>query len=632
MKPFLRLSAVLLLSAFGCAACAEAPSDSVPTVESLRPTQAERDARLGWWREARFGMFVHWGPSSLLGNVWKGHQYGGYGEHIQRQAKIPIPVYRREVVGAFNPTKFNADEWVRLAKEAGMGYFVITAKHHDGFAMYDSDVSDYNVVKATPFKRDPMRELRDACRRQGVKFGFYYSHAFDWGEENGPGNDWDFNNPGGDRQLCGGREWWKSEEGEAFLPKARRYVDGKSIPQLRELIAKYDPDILWFDTPHKLPPEENLRILEAVRKAGPRVVVNGRLVHNPQLGDYESTWDRPADFPTFDPKYSGDWEGVPTTNGSYGYAPNDRSHKSVTHFCRLLAKSVARGGNQLMNVGPKGDGEIDAPDVAILRGIADWWRANGESIRGCGRTPLSVQAWGESTLGKNNRLYLHVFDWPKDGRLVVGGLKTPVKSARLLSAPGATLPVAKLPSGDLAITVPVVCPDARDAVIALDCDGPPAGDREVRLLAANVGANVLRTLDARLSGKAEYGPGRTEDDYVQHLVTPGDALHWPVRINAPAKFRVAIGYDAPGTGKARLVAGDAGSERVAATQGAGGVYRVTLGDKTFSAKVRNGVMVSEELGEVTLEPGVKEIRISPESVSGEELFRPRELTLTPVTE
>ncbi|MFO1521341.1 MAG: alpha-L-fucosidase [Kiritimatiellia bacterium] len=420
MKPIMNrfsFPSIALLAFLSCAPSARSadPAPRAPAREALVPTEAEKDARLGWWREARFGMFVHWGVYSSLSGTWNGKAYGGYGEHIQRMAKIPCAVYRKEVAGSFNPVEFNADEWIRLAKEAGMGYFVITAKHHDGFAMYESKVSDYNIVKATPFARDPMKELRDACKKHGIKFGFYYSHAFDWGEENGPGNDWDYDNPGGDKLLHGANWWEKFPE---FLPRARTYVDEKSIPQLRELIANYDPDIIWFDTPHKLPPEENLRILAAVRKAKPTLVVNGRLVSG--LGDYASTCDRPAEFP----QQAGDWEGVPTTNESYGYNQNDKSHKPPAHFIQLLAKSAARGGNQLMNIGPTGRGRIDEADAKILRGIGAWWRVYGDSIRGTTRTPLAVQAWGESTR-KENLLYLHVFEWPRDGRLVVGGLTTP---------------------------------------------------------------------------------------------------------------------------------------------------------------------------------------------------------------
>src|SRR5512138_1601939 len=206
------------------------PDKDSPEMAWWRKSQQTRDQRLAWWREARFGMFVHWGVYAQLGGTWQGQPIKGYAEHIQRILKIPIPVYREQVAGHFNPTEFNADEWIRTAKEAGMGYFIITAKHHDGFAMFDSKVSGYTILKATPFKRDPMKELQAACRKYGVKFGFYYSQAFDWGEADAPGNDWDYDNPGGDRGLHGGRNWWDSSP--ELLPKARKYVDEKAIPQL----------------------------------------------------------------------------------------------------------------------------------------------------------------------------------------------------------------------------------------------------------------------------------------------------------------------------------------------------------------------------------------------------------------
>ncbi len=253
------------------------PSKGSPEAEWWRESMNTLDERLTWWREARFGMFVHWGVYSGLGSQWQGQILTtGYSEHIQRRLKIPIPVYREEVAGSFNPVHFNADEWMRLAKEAGMAYFIITSKHHDGFAMWPSRVSDYNIADVTPFQRDPMMELRNAAKKYGIRFGFYYSHAFDWGEEFGPGNDWDYPNPGGEKTRYDMGDWWNFEEFEWFIPKARKYVDEKSIPQLLELIEQYDPDIFWFDTPHKLPRSENMRILEMIRKIAPQVIIRLR--------------------------------------------------------------------------------------------------------------------------------------------------------------------------------------------------------------------------------------------------------------------------------------------------------------------------------------------------------------------
>ena len=611
----------LPLLAIACSAMPIDQRDRSPDPESLVPTVAERDGRLGWWRDARFGMFVHWGVYSTLGGTWKGQPVKGYGEHIQRVLKIPIAEYRKEVAGSFNPTGFDADAWVRLAKQAGMGYFIITAKHHDGFAMFDSKVSDATVVKATPYAKDPMIALRDACRKQGLKFGFYYSHAFDWGEANAPGNDWDYANPGGDK-LLHGRSWWK--EDKEFLAKARTYVDGKAIPQLLELIHNYHPDIIWFDTPHKLPPEEDLRILAAVRKADPNVVVSGRVVTDLpdlKLSDYLSTADKPDEFPPTD----GDWEAIPTTNESYGYNQNDHSHKPIAHFIRMLAKAAARGGNVLLNVGPRGDGLIDPTDVRILEGIGVWWKVNGESIRGTTRTPLPVQAWGESTR-KGNRLYLHVFQWPDDGKLVIGGLKTPASKAWLLADPDKPLTV----EGNT-LNVPQTAPDAVDSVIAVECAGEPQADPH-RLLVTNSGKDTLRALDARLEGHLKYGPGKSRDAWVTNWKGMDDALVWPVKADRKVIYDVELIYDAPEGTKAHLAEGDAGKEKASAQSGAGGTYALSCGDWSIQKPVRTGTNVVESLGRMTVNPGDAEIRIRAVNLTGEELFKVRSLELTPVKE
>jgi len=611
-----------IVMALACGAATVLNADEparAPSFDELRPKPEEINARLGWWRDARFGMFVHWGVYSELSGTWQGKKYGGYGEHIQRMAQIPIPVYHKEVAGKFNPVEFNADEWIKLAKEAGMGYFIITAKHHDGFAMYDSKVSDANIVKATPFGRDPMKELKAACQKYGIKFGFYYSHAFDWGEENGPGNDWDFNNPGGDKSLKD-PNWWISRP--EFLPKARKYVDEKSIPQIQELIANYDPDILWFDTPHKLPQEENLRIFAAVRKAKPSLVVNGRLIYG--TGDYQNTCDMPAEIPP----QAGDWEGIPTTNESYGYNENDRSHKPASHFIQLLAKSVARGGNQLLNIGPMGTGAIDPADVAILKGIGKWWAVNGESIRGSARTPLATQAWGESTR-KGKRLYLHVFQWPADGKLIVGGLKTEVAKAWLLADPNKPLNLSR--NGmDLSITVPSAAPDEVDSVVAIDCSGDPKGD-SIRLLSSSVPADTLHVFDGQIRGCLKYGSGTKFLDVVMNWTKSEAVVVWPLRLNQRTSFEVFINYNAPAGSKTeKVVEGEAGKEVSRAGSGAGGTCKVKIGGQEFVCEVEQGQFIEKSLGKITLEPGSHELRVESVVITGEELMRLRKIILKPL--
>ncbi|MCX7008147.1 MAG: alpha-L-fucosidase, partial [Kiritimatiellaeota bacterium] len=381
-----------------------------------------------------------------------------------------------------------------------------------------------------------------------------------------------------------------------------------------------------------------LRILAAVRKAKPTLVVNGRLVRG--AGDYDSTCDRPAEFPA----HEGDWEGVPTTNESYGYNQNDHSHKPPAHFIQLLAKSAARGGNELMNIGPMGTGKMDPADIAILKGIGTWWQLNGESIRGTTRTPLAVQAWGESTLrrnsgpaGKDSTLYLHVFDWPRDGRLVIGGLKSEVKQAWLLRDKANTIhtPLRAVRVNPLDVRIeglPKVAPDAADSVIVVDCTGEPQAD-PARLLARNDMENNMRGFDAKLQGKVQFGPVKKSDDWVTNWKAKGDAVVWPLRLNTQATFELALVYDAPKDSKGgKVKEGDAGKERAQASKGAGGTYVVKVCAQSVEHKVRSGANLRDALGKLTLEPGAFEIRVTAKEITGDELLRLRALILKPVAE
>ena len=577
-----------------------------------RTSMETRSDRIEWWKEARFGMFVHWGVYSPLGGEYNGKR-SGYAEHIQRVAKIYQKEYIDEVVKKFNPVDFDADKWIKALKDAGMRYFIITSKHHDGFAMYDSDVSDFNIVKATPFGRDPMKELKASCVKYGIKFGFYYSHAFDWGEKDGAGNDWEFENPGGDRHLYGGRNWFDPHP--EVVPRIRdNYVNTKSIPQVVELIKKYDPDIMWFDTSHKLPPEELARILKAARLAKPDLVINSRLGgpgNARRWGDYTSTVDRPAEFyPT-----ASDWEGIPTTNESYGWSKFDKSHKPASFFIRLLAKAVARGGNTLMNIGPMGNGLIDPVDLNILKGIGDWMDVNHASIRGAGRTPLPVQSWGESTR-KGDLLFLHVFSWPENGELILSGLKSDIKMAWLLSdADKKNLPVKTLSNVDKMITVPGSAPDNVDAVIVLQVEAKM--DTDPRRLLSVTQKNRLHVFDGELVGDGlKYGGGRRANDYILGWSTLNQSIFWNTRIAQSGTFNVIIEYSGVETKNQ-------------------GSYKVQIGSEVLKGNVESTKDEKDrykkiKLGSVTLSQGDCPVRVIPVDIPGEELMRLRAVHLIPV--
>ena len=426
--------------------------------------QINYDARMAWYEYARFGCFIHWGVYSVPAGIWNGKPFDGYSEHLMRKAQIPLKEYKEKLVYTFNPIDFNADEWMKNISEAGMRYFIITAKHHDGFAMFPSDAYPYDI-RLTKFGRDPMKELREAAKKYGIKFGFYYSHAFDWEHPDAPGNDWDYGNPGGDKHL-GGANWWLGDRKD-FLPRAEKYVAEKSIPQIHELIRNYDPDILWFDTPSKLPLYLNVRILQAIDEADPKgkIVINGRLVrfgNNQNMGDYKNTGDRAAFFP----RTEGAWESIPTTNESYGYSVVDTLRKPASFFVQLIASAASKGGNILMNIGPMGNGKMDERDTRLLKQIGGWMHTNGESIYGTERTNLPIQPWGVTTL-KGDTLYAHVFKWPEDSKLVIGGLRSGINKAWIVKDGTTINEFDRYGTNNMMLKVPKTAPDPWNSVIAI---------------------------------------------------------------------------------------------------------------------------------------------------------------------
>ncbi|SHM01869.1 Alpha-L-fucosidase [Chitinophaga jiangningensis] len=560
------------------------------------------DQRIAWWREARFGCFIHWGVYSVPGGLWKGKKVGGYAEHLMRKEKISRGEYDSLLIRTFNPVDFDAEAWVKQIKAAGMRYVIITAKHHDGVAMYPTNIGDYSI-KNSAFKRDPMAELVAACHKNGLKFGFYYSHAFDWEHPDAPGNDWDYDNPGGDKDLHGGRNWYDVHP--ELLPKAVKYVNEKSIPQIKELIAKYHPDILWFDTPHKLPLSENIRILQAIRSVDNNVVVNGRLARSSDysFGDYINTSDRPAEFyPVHD-----DWEAIPTTNESYGYSRYDESHKPVSFFIRLLAKAADRGGNLLMNIGPEGNGVIDPRDTIILHGIGEWMQRYGNSIYGTKASPLPIQPWGEVTT-KDNRLFLHVFSWPANKTLTVGGLQGKVKKAWLMNTKTALKTTVVNNGTDVNISLPATAPDSINSVVVVEMEQIKPTEATVsRLLDGTGVTNRLLAYDAQYRKGLTKGDGKIAGYYVADIANPADQLTWKVRVAKAGTYNVSVKYF---------------SSKPDAK------FDVKAGAHSLQGRTnqKKGI-VTEKLGVLELAAGENVIVLAPASANNEEIMKVFELQL-----
>lgn len=400
---------------------------------------ANEDPRLDWWREAKFGMFIHWGLYAIPAGIWKGEEIPGIGEWIMLRARIPVAEYE-QLANAFNPVDFSAKEIVDLAKAAGQKYIVITSKHHDGFCLFKPSVGDYNMVDATPFGRDVIEELADECARQEMKLGFYYSQVQDWHHPDGDGNDWDYN-----------------PETQDF----QRYLDDYVVPHVTDLLTNYGPVcLIWFDTPKGISETQSRQLLELCNRLQPDCLVCGRLGNT--LGDYATARDNeiPASLTN-----QIDWETPATINDTWGYKVNDHNWKSSEELIHKLIDIVSKGGNYLLNIGPTASGAVPDPSVKRLHSMGEWLKINGQAIYGTTPGPIQGQSWCRTTQDADH-VYLHVLDWPGDGQLAVPGLRIP--GAYLLSDPDRNqLPISE-DEGKTIIQVPSSAPDPAATVIVLD--------------------------------------------------------------------------------------------------------------------------------------------------------------------
>ncbi len=495
-------------------------------VVKLRAEDAKRGQLFD---QGNYAMFIHWGLYSQLGNKVDGETYYGIGEWImnQRMAGIPIAEYKK-LANNFNPVDFDARAIAKLARDAGMKYIVITAKHHDGFAMYESQACDFNIVDATPWGKDPMKDLAAACREQGLGFGFYYSHN----------QDWTF--PGGG----GGPQVDASGKPATFDD----YFEKKCLPQVREITTQYGPiEIVWFDTPGKMPKHYVEKLVEVVHKNQPGALVSGRAGH--ELGDYQTLGDMEVPIVNVD----GLWESVDTTNDSWAYAWYDENWKSPKQILERLVACVARGGTYMLNIGPRGDGSVSARCATALRHAGDWIARYPQVIYDVQGSPWKhSMPWGDVTQ-KDNVLFLTVFEWPASGELYLPNIEQDVREARLLLGSDSTELLCQRRGKHVVVQVPAKAPESLVSVIKLTFSEKPTVDPVLTLDPEAMTELAVEFADVNGVKKSEKRWMEKFGEWKRivhgHDFGADADLSWEVDVLVPGEYQVSLNY----AGEGRLV-------------------------------------------------------------------------------
>jgi alpha-L-fucosidase len=503
--PFLLATALSLVGPLAPRAFAESP--------------AERDARMAWFREARFGMFIHWGLYAIPAGEWNGKKSNHNAEWIQSQAAVPSAEYAG-LLEKFNPIKYDPDAWVRLAKDAGMKYIVITSKHHDGFCLWDSAHTEFDVA-STPYGKDLLKPLAEACQRHGIRLCFYHS-IMDW-----------------HHPEYGNKEPWRGNAANP-APNMDLYTNYMKA-QLKELLTGYgDIGIAWFDGEWESSwtHERGQDLYHHLRTLDPDLIINNRVDKGRQgmagmtkPGEYKGDYGTPEQEIPANGLPGVDWESCMTMNNTWGFSAHDQQWKSTENLVHNLIDIASKGGNYLLNVGPTAEGEIPGPSIERLRELGEWMKVNAGAIHGTQASPFTrAFPWGRCTRRTlpdgNSRLYLHVFEWPANQRLELTGVANEVIGAGLLADPSQTVATNR-ENGKLILSLPATPPGPHASVVTLDLAGAP----NIQPVAFRPGADGTLTLkaeDANLDGPTLRLETRGKETNIGYWNNPAESISFPV--------------------------------------------------------------------------------------------------------
>ncbi len=518
MSNILRLSLLFLLT-FGITGTINAQINTTIEKSNENLESSERGKLFEW---GNYAMFIHWGLYSNLADKWDGKTYYGISEWLMNESMANIDKDEYKAASkSFNPKDFDAKKIAQLAKDAGMKYIIITSKHHDGFAMFHSKVDKFNIVDATPFGRDPMKELAQACKELGLGFGFYYSQYQDW------------TTPGGFKAP--------RVDSEGNPRTFDDYFKSKCLPQVEEITSNYgDIEVIWFDTPGQIEKKYVDDLIEVVHRNQPNALISSRIGHN--LGDFRTLADMEVPLKNID----GLWESIDVTNDSWGFAWYDNNWKTPKQILQTLISTIARGGTFMMNVGPDGLGNVPEQAAASLRSSGKWVARYPDVIYGAQASPWKHKLpWGDVTR-QGNKLYLAVYEWPKDGKLYVPGINSFVKQAKLLDDKTGKRIKQTLNGNWLILDVPYQQPDPMISVIELemknndiDVDTTQALDPEIGLPDLSVlFADTENCSTNKTTWREKFG--EYKHTYIVSNLNKVGKITWTVEVLEPITCQVGL--------------------------------------------------------------------------------------------